>query len=215
LNPDGDAYTNLEEYQGATDPCAPEGPPDADGDGLPDAWEMSYGCMMPSTVDNAADYDLDGLDNDGEFAESADPCDFDSDDDGLDDGDEVLEYGTDPTNADTDGDSLTDGYEIANGLDPLDPNDALVVLEIERSGTNPSWVEVTWRGGETGAFTVQWTAGPLGPGCTWNDVDGPALADVVYNGDESWTWTDKGTDPDMGGLPPGSVAKRYYMVSLE
>ncbi|TFG23687.1 MAG: zinc-ribbon domain-containing protein [Promethearchaeota archaeon] len=47
----------------------------------------------------------------------------DTDIDDLYDIDEILEYGTDPNNWDTDGDSYSDGWEVANGYDPLDPDD--------------------------------------------------------------------------------------------
>ncbi len=61
-----------------------------------------------------SDSDGDGLSNDEEAALGTDPDDADSDDDGLDDGDEVNTYGTGPTSPDTDGDGLSDGYEVAN-----------------------------------------------------------------------------------------------------
>jgi hypothetical protein len=50
----------------------------------------------------------------------------DSDDDGINDGDEVA-LGTDPNNADSDGDGVSDGAEVTAGSDPNDassrPND--------------------------------------------------------------------------------------------
>ncbi len=45
---------------------------------------------------------------------------FDTDNDGLSDGEEVLTYGTDPTRDDSDSDGLTDSEEISIGCDPLD-----------------------------------------------------------------------------------------------
>jgi hypothetical protein len=44
---------------------------------------------------------------------------FDTDGDGLSDGDEVSIYHTNPTVADTDGDGYSDGEEIMNGYSPL------------------------------------------------------------------------------------------------
>ncbi len=46
----------------------------------------------------------------------------DSDQDGLSDDDEVLVTGTDASNADSDGDGLVDGVEVANRMNPLDPD---------------------------------------------------------------------------------------------
>src|SRR3989304_4876755 len=70
--------------------------PDADGDGIPDPWEMSIF---------------------GDLTTASDTTDFDGD--GLLDIDEYRNN-TDPKNPDSDGDGMPDGYEVANGLDPLD-----------------------------------------------------------------------------------------------
>ncbi|MBI4707275.1 MAG: peptidoglycan DD-metalloendopeptidase family protein [Candidatus Omnitrophica bacterium] len=71
---------------------------DADNDGLPDNWEMDYfGDLVQTTFD---DYDHDNLSNLGEY-----------------------QRGTDPIKWDTDGDGVNDGDEIAQGKNPLDPSD--------------------------------------------------------------------------------------------
>lgn len=46
----------------------------------------------------------------------------DSDQDGISDDDEVLVTGTDANNADSDNDGLVDGVEVANRMNPLDPD---------------------------------------------------------------------------------------------
>jgi|GEM_PF-550080 len=65
------------------------------------------------------DLDGDGLTYVEETTIGTDPGDPDTDDDGLNDGDEVDVYGTEPTDADTDNDTLPDGWEVDNSLDPL------------------------------------------------------------------------------------------------
>lgn len=93
---------------------------DKDSDGLSDTAELSAG-----TDPDDSDSDDDGL-NDGDEVNSyeTDPLDSDSDDEGLLDGEEVLTYNTDPNNSDTDGDSLDDKIEVDNELNPNDANDA-------------------------------------------------------------------------------------------
>ncbi len=122
--------------------------PDADGDGLPDAWETANGLNPASAADAAADGDGDALSNLNEYANRTDPRRADTDGDGLPDGYEVQqglnpvandaggdadgdglanlqEYaaGTNPRAADSDGDGLPDGWEKTYQLNPL-ANDA-------------------------------------------------------------------------------------------
>lgn len=68
------------------------------------------------------DEDGDGLDYIEERDEGSNPADVDTDDDGLEDGDEVDDLGTDPTDADTDDDNRTDSDEVTGGTDPTDPD---------------------------------------------------------------------------------------------
>ncbi len=76
-----------------------EKPYDTDGDGLSDTWEVFYG-TKPTVDDDKEDYDLDGLDNAGEF-----------------------DLGTHPYDPDTDNGGESDGSEAKAGRCPLNPRD--------------------------------------------------------------------------------------------
>lgn len=169
--------------------------PDSDDDGLPDSAETDTGTYN-------------GPDDAG-----TDPALSDTDEDGLGDGDEVRIYATDPTNPDTDGDGMPDGDEINAGTDPLDPGSLFAIVSSERDGGNPDWFRITWSVVAGKTYAILWTESL--PPSSWDVVDGPALDDIVDNGDGTWSWTDRGTDPDMGGLAPGDVGKRFYKVRVE
>jgi hypothetical protein len=72
-------------------------PPDSDGDGIPDDWEVQFGLEYQNADDGSEDSDGDGLDNLAEYL-----------------------AGTDIGLSDTDGDGVSDGTEVDNGSDPLD-----------------------------------------------------------------------------------------------
>lgn len=65
------------------------------------------------------DSDGDGLDNETETKLGTDPNNWDTDNDALSDGDEVLIWKTNPLNPDSDGDGFKDGEEVKNGYNPL------------------------------------------------------------------------------------------------
>ncbi len=83
---------------------------DRDADGLPDDWEESFFGDLTSGRDE--DGDADGLANHLEFAYATHPQLADSDQDGLDDREEVLTHLTNPKTADSDQDGLSDGLEV-------------------------------------------------------------------------------------------------------
>lgn len=91
---------------------------DLDGDGLENRLEIANGTLL-----NTADTDEDGLNDGPEVYEyGSSPTDPDTDGDGARDAVEI-QRGTDPTVPDTDEDGLSDGEEINEyGTDPLDPD---------------------------------------------------------------------------------------------
>jgi uncharacterized repeat protein (TIGR01451 family) len=122
-------------------------PNDADGDGIPDDWEIANGLNPHDPSDAGQDLDGDGLTNLQEYQLGTNPRLADTDGDGVSDGAEVLR-GTNPLNADTDGDGLSDGEEIQRGLNPLladtDGDGIPDGLEL-RLGLNPLVPDATTR----------------------------------------------------------------------
>ncbi len=98
---------------------------------LPKIWLQKYFnkeiCDDQTVCGDEANPDNDGLSNYNEFRAGTDPLNFDTDSDGLSDGDEVNVYQTEPTNPYTDTRSIVqqnqwnDGYQIKNGYNPLTP----------------------------------------------------------------------------------------------
>ncbi|WP_461422263.1 M4 family metallopeptidase [Ketobacter sp.] len=98
---------------------------DSDADGMADGWETSWGLDSNDPADALLDGDEDGLTNLEEFLNSTNPQSADSDEDGLNDGDEVHVHLTSPVLSDTDADAIPDLFEVTNRLDPLDAADAM------------------------------------------------------------------------------------------
>lgn len=97
---------------------------DADGDGMPDDWEMLYG-FNPAVKDSNGDADNDGTNNLGEFLLRSNPNsapDLTPEGITIDTRDGI----------DTDGDLIPNVWEYANGLDYLNFNDA--ALDFDRDG---------------------------------------------------------------------------------
>jgi hypothetical protein len=103
---------------------------DTDGDGIMDGTEVSEGTdpLLPQEetgdgnlppVEEEKDTDGDGLTDNEEAQYRTDVLSRDTDDDGLNDYQEIKTYKTNPLKADTDGDGYVDGLEVKNGFNPL------------------------------------------------------------------------------------------------
>lgn len=90
---------------------------DTDADGLVDWWETYYFGNLSQTA--AADYDGEGLTNLQEYVYSYNPTLTDTDANGTNDLQQML------NSLDTDGDGMSDGFEIQYSFDLNNPNDAL------------------------------------------------------------------------------------------
>lgn len=136
---DGDGLKDNEEYNGkfisymGSNPCMV----DSDGDGTNDKEEAAgcrlnpEPCVAPEGGNGGLDWDGDGLPDNAEARIGTDPRDPDTDDDGVEDGDEDTNHNgiyepnlgeSDPFNPDTDADGMNDGYELRYGTDPTNPD---------------------------------------------------------------------------------------------
>lgn len=99
---------------------------DADGDGLPDGYEVYLLGTDPLLMDSddngindgEEDLDGDGVPNLYEYEHGMSSMSKDSDFDGINDFDELNVYGTNPIVADSDGDGIEDGDELELGFNP-------------------------------------------------------------------------------------------------
>jgi hypothetical protein len=119
---------------------------DEDNDGMPNWWERKFGLDPNDATDALTELDSDGLTNMEEYESATLPNNNDTDNDGLNDFEEVKTYLTNPLITDTDGDNLTDGDEVLEYLtDPLELdsdgdlfNDGDEVLIFETDPNDPS-----------------------------------------------------------------------------
>jgi hypothetical protein len=113
-DPDGDGFSNIEEYRRDTDPItfnkvelpaeAPSTTLDTDNDGVSDTCERMYGLNPSDPFDAEKDNDNDGLTNKFECTFTAGSC----------------KNWLNPTSPDTDNDGYTDKEEIDADTDPCD-----------------------------------------------------------------------------------------------
>ncbi len=137
---------------------------DTDGDGLSDGLELMKLSLDPRAKDTDGngkpdgkeDYDGDGLANAAEAEYGCSAVLFDTDADGLGDGDELMQYHTDPLLADTDGDGVADGDEAELGSDPTKEETAFAtsVNLGETDGNSPVSIAVTAHTDAEGAGTL-------------------------------------------------------------
>jgi hypothetical protein len=136
---------------------------DSDLDGLPDAWEISYGLDPLNTFDAVLDTDSDGISALDEYAYGTNPTSADSDSDGMDDGWEV-QYGLDPTNPadallDMDGDGVSNLDEYLAGTDPTVSS---ISADVCPSGCAYSSIQAAINAASSGGTVI------VGPG-TYNE----------------------------------------------
>lgn len=156
---DGDGLSDEEETMSGTDPYKK----DTDGDGLSD-WHEVYITGTDPTLydtnnnglsDGNEDTDGDGLTNLEELNHNTDLLKADTDNDGLDDYQEIYVYGTNAFEYDTDNDGASDGWEVANNFDPATYNTSFVITESAPSNTLVASAEVAVNGSNVESLEIK------------------------------------------------------------
>jgi hypothetical protein len=212
----GDAYRVIDYHvrygSASIDTGTDGGAPSTDFDGesrpvdVPGLGADGTGQEFDIGADEYFDTDSDGLSDYYEetVLGTTDPNDPDSDDDGLNDGDEVNTHGTDPNDSDSDDDTLPDGWEVDGGLDPNDDTgdngaagdpdtDGLTNAEELANGTDPNDSD-----SDDDTLPDGWEVdGGLDPNDDTGDngAAGDPDADGLTNADELANGTDP-NDPD-------------------
>ena len=172
------------------------------GTPTPDAAEtlpVATAAAEQATTDDADD-DEDGLTNAAEDEAGTDLSLADTDEDGLSDGQEVLETGTSPLSADTDSDGVLDGDEVAQGTDPLDglaaaPAEEAPAVE-EPVAEEPAPADVVAAPGDSDGDGLEDTIeAELGTDPVDLDTDDDGLTD----GDEYYVYQTGTRNPDTDG----------------
>lgn len=125
LDTDGDGLDDVDEAIFGSDISKA----DTDEDGLTDSDEVFitnsnpvvFDSITSGTSDGENDLDDDSLSNKDEIAFNTDVTSPDTDNDGLNDYDEIYIWNTDPLIEDTDNDTIIDGDEVKIGLTPTNP----------------------------------------------------------------------------------------------
>jgi len=195
---------------------------DTDDDGLPDGWEYS---ALGGTLgyDAGQDPDGDGASNLQEYEDTwidSDPLKYDTDGDGVSDGDE-LRLGLLTHVADTDGDGIADGVEVALGLDArnalgdYDGDGIIDAVEILRTKTDPR------SGADVLRFIKVMPCDPSAPEVFRLEWDGkPGVAYQVQFSADLRTWlnvpngrmTGAGVGLSHTERNPGTGGLRFYRV---
>jgi uncharacterized protein (DUF1800 family) len=189
---------------------------DGDSDGMPNAWETTYGFNASDPADAVLDADTDGLTNLREYLAGTHPRDSDSDDDGVSDGVE-LDHGFNPLLAnsrptwfdftgridDLNQDGLSDAWVLWNGgknriASADDDGDGMSNLAESTAGTNPD--------DATSRFDLQaW--------CSGNDfvLSWTNLPDKAHRVEMGSTLTNMQT---ATGLPASSIVGSRRQVTI-
>jgi uncharacterized membrane protein len=156
-----------------------------------------------------SDSDNDGLTDDVDFEQKADPNDNDTDGDGLLDGDEIA-WGTDPTNPDTDSDGCDETESIVSDIEAVDvDSDGDGIANAMDVDSDNDW---GWDGaGNEDCAGLNDADADGVPNILDSDTDNDLLSDRQEMGLDTWhVFSDNDRDFDEDGILDG--AEYYHAV---
>jgi formylglycine-generating enzyme required for sulfatase activity len=174
---------------------------DPDNDSLTNYQEI----IIRLTNPNLADSDNDGVNDGQEVTDTSDPLVADTDDDGLNDGEEKT-LGTNPLVADTDGDTYGDSYEVQFSSDPKSASSyPTYTLTLTNNGTSLGGTFAksgTLSHGTNATLTATPLSGYLFG--SWNSAasgsNNPTTVLMDSNKTVGATFVEDTRDPDKDGL---------------
>ncbi len=179
----------------------------------PTMFELANGLNPNDPTDALEDPDMDGLNNKQELIDfGTDPNDPDSDGDGIEDGEETVPgddgFVTNPLLVDTDGDGLRDGLEIATGSDPTDPLSFDLAAALASVDVSPAVFVLTFNTLDAEASRQLTVIGNLIDGTTVDLT--PTARGTSYNSDDLAVCNFGGND---GEVFAGIAGSRTVTVS--
>lgn len=173
---------------------------DWDGDGMPNRWEINHH-LNPRVANARGNADRDGLRNIAEFRNRTNPVDEDTDNDGMDDGDEVHDgyASTDVKDADTNDNGVLDGDQDADrdGVHNEDEDDATEACRDDDDDSDTDGVDNEDENDfGTSATDPDSDGDGIEDGNEDSDGDTEADEDEDDQGDDECSTSDEGEDDD-------------------
>ncbi len=142
-----------------------------------------------------------------------DPLDPDTDNDGLTDGEEIIDLLTNPLDPDMDNDGMIDGDEVYAGMEPDNEHSLFRIKDIEFDST-ASNMHISWFGSIASpdiGYNVLWSDPSSGQ---WNRIDPDN--DAIQNTNGIRSWVDEGDNDATPPRPqPSGCDTRLYKVVVE
>ncbi|MEW6536642.1 MAG: right-handed parallel beta-helix repeat-containing protein [Candidatus Auribacterota bacterium] len=181
------------------------------GSGQGAAQQTIYGIYFDDVL---GDTDNDGLINLLEWSHKLNASDNDYDNDGLDDGYEVLACYTDPKVPDTDKDLQSDFFEVVAGTSPLDP---MSLFMFNVSTDSSGLVTLAWPSAEGRVYYIDAADYCTGTYIPAAEVPALAVPGMIEYTDAGFDLDNDGSIGALDFAPPDDpqVRRRFYNLRIQ